>query len=372
MGHSHSSIVQEVVNNTLNESISSSITSNSQETSVETLIESSKACSSSVNQSNSCNMSNMAVAGNFSLGGIQSNKASVNFSCINSDTAAQKMENAAVSSISGELNVLNGTEAAAILNAKAAAASKTGSMAVGGNTDSNVSSKDINKVSNITKSTVENIFKSHLSQNLTSKTVDECIGRTVQKNALSAVGTKVGGNANIECNQSNTLEQVQECKQLSEALQTSITKTAQELGFKVESKTDTSNKAKMEGSAKSESIATGPIQDLGNALSGVIGSIGNLFGLASLGIAAPFIVICCCVCCCILLSCASSLVASKSGGGSGSGSSNNFSLPKGIGKHGKFRGGYSDTENLDGIEYLGSVGISMVSDIISDSSPLFE
>ena len=368
MGHSRSSIVQQVVNNTLNESISSSITSNSQEKSVETLVESSKSCSSSVNQSNSCNMSNMSVAGDFSLKGNMANKASVNFSCINSDTAAQAMESAAVSAIAGELDVLNGTAAAAKLNAEAAAASKTGSGGIGGSSDSNVSSTDDNNVSNITKSTIENIFKSHLSQKLTSKTVDECIGRTVQSNTLEAVGTKVGGNAAIECNLSNSLEQVQECKQLSEALQSSFTKTAQELGFAVEAKSETSSKSEMKSSAKSESIATGPIQDIGNAVSGIIGSVGNLFGLASLGMAAPFIVICCCVCCCVLLSCASSLVAAKSGGGSDSGSSNHFNFPR----HGKLRGGYSDTQNTDSIEYLGSLGISMVSDIISDSSPLFE
>lgn len=368
MGHSRSSIVQEVINNTLNSSISSSVTSNSQEKSVETLVESSKSCSSSVNQSNSCNLSNMDVAGNFSLSGTQSNKASVNFSCINSDTAAQAMESAAVSAISGELNVLNGTAAAAKLNAEVAAASKTGSGGIGGSATANVSSKDVNNISNITKSTIENIFKSHLSQNLTSKTVDECIGRTVQSNTIEAVGTKVGGNAAIECNQSNSLEQVQECKQLTEALQTSFTKTAQELGFSVETKSETSSKTEMEGSAKSESIATGPIQDIGNAVTGIIGSVGNLFGLASLGMAAPFIVICCCVCCCVLLSCASSLVAAKSGGGSNSGSSSHFNIPK----YGKLRGGYSDTENIDSIEYLGSLGISLVSDIISDTSPLFE
>lgn len=366
MGHSRSSIVQEVINNTLNESISSSITSNTQEKSVETLVESSKSCSSSINQSNSCNMSNMDVASNFSLSGKQSNKASVNFSCINSDTAAQAMESAAVSAIAGELNVLNGTAAAAKLNAEAAAASKTGSLAIGGSADSKISSKDVNNISNVTKSTVENLFKSNLSQKLTSKTVDECIGRTVQNNTLEAVGTKVGGSATIECNQSNSLEQVQECKQLTEALQSSFTKTAQELGFSFESKSETSSKTEMEGSATSESTATGPIQDIGNAVSGIIGSVGNLFGLASLGMAAPFIVICCCICCCVLLSCASSLVAAKSGAGSGS--SSHFNFPR----HGKLRGGFSDTENTDSIQYFGSLGISMVSDIISDSSPLFE
>ncbi len=380
MGSSKSKVVQEIINNTINSSISSSVSSNSQESSVETLVESAKSCSSSVNQSNSCNLSNISVAGDFVLGGTQSNKASVNFSCVNSSTAAQTMESSAVSAIAGELDTLNGTEAAAILNAKAAAASKTGSLAVGGSASSSSSSKNINNVSNITKSTIENIFKSHVSQNLTSKTVDECIGRTVQSNEINASGTKVGGNAKVECNQSNSLEQVSECKQLSEAIQTSFAKTAQELGFKVIAETSTSSKAKMEGSATSESVATGPIQDVGAAVSGVIGSIGGIASLASLGVAGPFIIYSCCICCCIILSVVCSMFAMKSGGGSGD--TGGFNMGKGLGnignmgrmgRMGKRRGGgNSETDSSDIIEYFGAVGIDIISDIISDSSPLFD
>jgi hypothetical protein len=377
MGHSKSKVVQEVINNTLNASISSSITSNSQESSVETLVESANSCSSSVDQSNSCNMSNMSVGGDLVIGGTQSNKGSVNFSCVSSSEAAQAMESAATSAIAGELDALNGTEAAAVLNAKAAAATKSGFASSGGSASSDVSSTNKNTVSNITKSNIENIFKSHLSQNLTSKTVDECIGRTVQKNELNVSGTKVGGNAKIECNQSNSLEQVQECKQLSSAIQGSFNKTAQELGFKVKTESTTSSKTKMEGSATSESVATGPIQDLGNAVSGIIGSVGNLFGLASLGVAGPFIVYSCCIVCCIILSCVSVMFVAKSGGDSGGTGGPSFSMPTKfpkMGKMGRRGGGFSnsETDSSDIIEYLGAVGIDMVSDIISDSSPLFD
>jgi hypothetical protein len=369
MGHSQSSIVQQIVNKTLNESISSSLTSNSQETSVETLVNSSKSCSSSVNQSNSCNMSKMKVAGDFTLGGTMTNKASVDFSCINSTTAASAMENAAVASIANELGSLNGTEAAAVLNAAAESSNKSGFASSGGSSSSNVNANTTNEVTNLTKSTIENIFKSHISQTLNSKTVDECIGRTVQNNTIEAVGTVVGGNAKIECNASNSLEQVQECKQLTEAITTALGKTAQELGFKMETTSSTKSKTEMKSSAKSENVSTGPIQDIGNAVSGIINSIGNIFGLASLGMAAPFVIICCCVCCCVLISCASSLVAAKSGGGSGS--SGNFNIPKGLG-HKNFKGGYSENENSDSVEYLGLLGINVMSEILSDSSPLFD
>ena len=390
MGHSHSRVNQQVLNNTLDENISKSITSNTQNQSVETLIESSKSCSSSVNQSNLCNISNDKISGNLNITGKIANKATVNFACINSDIAAQAMENSAVSSILGEINTLNGTEAAAVLNAKAAALSKSGSLGTSGNANSNINSTNENNVSNLTKSTVENIFKSNLSQKLTSKTVDECIGRTEQKNTVEAVGDEVGGNANVECTMSNTLEQVQECKQLSEAIQSAYSKTAQELGFKLVSENITANKTEMTSEAISETIATGPIQDIGNAISGVIGDISGLFGLASLGAGAPFIVICCIVCCVILLSCVSSLVMSKSSGSSTTNSNSNFTgtnqttnqatnpiansgnnaLETNPDTYSNLSGGYSQTTSSD-FNYIASFGLNILSDVFSDSSPLF-
>jgi hypothetical protein len=375
------------MNNTLNSTLSTSVTEHVQETSVESLVESAKSCSSMVAQSNSCNLSGMAVGGDFTFGGKQSNEAKVNFSCVNSDTAATSMEDAATSGVAGELSSLNGTEAGAKLNAMAAAASKTGSGGFGGDADSNVSSTASNNVTNQTESIVKNIFKSHISQHLSSKTVDECIGKTTQKNEMNLSGVKVGGNAKIECNQSNSLESVQECKQLTEAVQKSFTKTAQELGFKVASVSKTTSKTEMKSEAKSESIATGPIQDLGNAVSGILGGV---LGLASLGVAGPFIVICCCVCCCVLLSCASSMMMKSSGGSGGSGSSGSSGssassassafgkmkgLSSGFGKIKGFMGkggGDSETNSSDMIDYFGGMSIDIISDIISDSSPLFE
>ena len=102
---------------------------------------------------------------------------------------------------------------------------------------------------------------------------------------------------------------------------------------------------------------------MGNAISGIL-------GLASLGVAGPFIVICCAVCCCIILSVVSSMFAMKSGGGSSGSSGNPLSgMHKGFHK-GFHRGGNSDTENSnsDIVEYLGAVGVDLISDLISDSS----
>lgn len=369
MGSSHSNATSNLTNNVLNTTDISDINKSVVESAVSVLIKNASSCSSAVNQSNNCSLNNSKVAGTLNLGGTQSNVASVNFSCVQASSAHGEMASAMSQALQGQLKAVSGTEAAGKLNAAAEAANKSGFGSWGGGSaDSNTNTNVTNNITNQTKATIENIYEQNLKSNFSSETVNECIGKTTQKNNISAEGDVVGENANVTCNQSNTLQQVQECKQMAEAANKTLQQTAQELGFKVVASNETSTKDELSAESKTKNENTGPIQDIGSAVSGVIGSIGNLFGLASLGMAAPFIVICCCVCCCVLLSCASSLVAAKSGGGgSDSGSSSHFNFPK----HGKLRGGYSDT-NTDSIEYLGSLGISMVSDIISDSSPLFE
>lgn len=365
MGGSHSSVKDSIVNNTINQTDIENTTKNIQESATNTLIKTASSCSSSVNQSNSCNLSGAAVAGNFTLGGKQSNKASVNFSCIQANSASSSMTDSMVNSIGNELGVLNGTEAAAKLNAAAESANKSGFGSWGGGSaSSNVSTGVENNVTNSTKSIVENIFKKNLSNNFNSETVNECIGRTTQSNSIEAVGVKVGGNANVECDQSNTVEQVQECKQLTEAVNKTLSQTAQELGFKVNTSSETGSKSEIESAAKSKSEDTGPIQDLGNAVSG-------LLGLASLGIAGPFIIYACCICCCIILSIVSSMFVMKSSGGSMPNVQGSINLGKGANKMNlKFgkphKGGYSD--NSDVFEYLGVAGINLISDICSESS----
>ena len=366
MGSSSSSATASITNNVLNTTDISNINKSVVESAVNVLIKNAAMCSSSVNQSNNCSLNSSKTGGNLNLGGTQSNKASVNFSCVQSSSAAGEMASAMSQALQGELKAVSGTEAAGALNAAAESANKTGFGGFGGGSNSNVNTSVNNNITNQTKATIENIYEQNLKSNFNSETVSECIGKTAQKNNISAEGDVVGGNANVTCNQSNTLEQVQECKQMAEAANKTLQETAQKLGFKVLTESETALADKLAAEAKAKNESTGPIQDLGNAVSGIIGSVGNLFGLASLGMAAPFIVVCCCVCCCVLLSCASSLMAAKSGGGSGP--SGNFNIPR----HGKLRGGYSDTENTDTVEYLGLLGINAISEIMSDSSPLFE
>lgn len=379
MGGSHSSVKSSITNNTINTTDISNTTKNIQETATNTLVENASSCASSVNQSNSCNLSGAQIAGNFDLGGTQTNKASVNFSCVQSSSAANSMADAMSSSIANELGVLNGSEAANKMNAAAAAATKSGFGSWGsGSSKADTDTNIANNITNQTKMAVENIFKKNLSNNFSSKTVDECIGRTKQSNSIEAVNVKVGGNANVECNQSNTLEQVSECKQMTEAINKTISQTAQELGLKVEavSKTSTKSESTSKTETKTESEGAAAFVDSLAKLASVFNPFSSLFGLGGAAALIPCLICfcCCCVCCILIIG-----GVAKSGGGSVSATPGGFNvtmpkgLPKGLGKFGRFRGGYSDTNNSsDIIEYLSVTGIDFISDVLTDNSPIFE
>lgn len=372
MGHSSSSTNTNITNRIANTTDISSINKNVVESATNVLIESAATCSNAVNQNNSCSIAGAKIGSNLNLNSDQVNKASVNFSCIQSATAANQMANAMKQGIMGELNSVSNSEVAAALNAAAAAIQKSGFASTGGSSSANTDSNVSNVVTNETKVTIENIYEQNLKNNFNSKTVDECIGKTTQNNTLSAAGAVVAGEANVSCIQTNTLEAVQECKQLMEAANKTLEKTAQELQFRVV-KSDTtkmSSEVKAKTSALNED--TGPIQDLGNAVSQVVGSISDLFGMASLGVAAPFVIYCCFICCCLIISMVSSLVAAKAAGDSGS-------LPpslqghynKGKSKFGEFTKGFKGGNgNSLEFDYLANTGLNLISDILlSESSP---
>jgi hypothetical protein len=127
----------------------------------------------------------------------------------------------------------------------------------------------------------------------------------------------IGGNANVECIQTASLEQVQNCKQLSSAIAKTTNNTFQELGLKTSTTNKTSDSTISSNTAKSENISTGVLQDLGSALSNIIDSIGFAF-------LTPYLMSSCSIFCCIIIMLCLGVVA-KLIASNNSASSNNLS-----------------------------------------------
>ncbi len=302
MGKSKSSSSQTITNNTVNQNYMDTLNKTVMNSAVSTMINNASSCSSAVNQNNSCDMSGTKVSGDFDFSGNQSNTAKVDFSCIQANQTSADMASTMMASMVAEMKALNGTDAAAQLNTAAQSSNNTGFGATGGSSSSSSSTNVTNNVTNETITKVENVFEQNLSNNFSANTVNECIGKTSQSNSQDLSNMDIGGNAKVECFQANSLEQVQECKQLSEAVSSTTQKTFQELGLKTEVDNSTSTQTESTVSSKSENVSTGPIQDLGNAISGIIGSVTGLASLAFLGpILGPICSLCSCIVCILLI-----------------------------------------------------------------------
>ncbi len=275
---SKSSTSQNITNNTINQNLMKTVNENLMNVSTDTLIKNANSSSSSVSQNNLCKTELGNVTGDLNIGGTQSNVAKVDFSAVQASSAANDMSTAMIQNMISQMKSLNGTEDATALNNAASAASNQGSLTTGGNVSSSTSSKtDVtNNVTNETISYVQNLFSQNINNNFSAETVNQCIGKTTQTNEQDVQAGDVGGNANVSCIQTNSVEQVQHCEQLAQAINETMLKTAAELGLTVVAESDTKTTTESSVIADATATATGVIQDTGTAVSGIIDSVGGL------------------------------------------------------------------------------------------------
>jgi hypothetical protein len=283
MGKSKSEASQTITNNTVNKNTINTLNETIMNSAVETIINNASSCSSAVNVNNSCDMSNTKIGGDFTFGGNQTSQAKVNFNCIIETETSSEMATAMLASMVAEMKALNGTEAAADLNTASQASNKSGFISMPGTAGSNSKVNVENNVTNETISNVKNIFQQNLSNNFSSNTVSECIGKTNVSNSQDLSNMDIGGNAKVECIQTASVEQVQNCKLLSSAIQKTTQETLQELGLTVETESSTGTSTESTVTSKSENISTGPIEEMGNAISSIVGAVGLAYLGPSIG-----------------------------------------------------------------------------------------
>ena len=362
MGKSKSKSSQTITNNTINQNTIDTLNKTIMNSAVETMINNASSCSSAININNSCDMSNTKIVGDFTFNGNQTAQAKVNFNCIQANETSADMATSMMSSMIAEMKSLNGTDAAAQLNTASQSSNKSGfaSMPSGSSSDSKVNVT--NNVTNDTISNVKNIFEQNLNNNFTANTVNECIGKTNVSNTQDLSNMDIEGNVKIECIQTASVEQVQNCKQLSSAIQKTTMATLQELGLTVETESSTGSSTESTVTSKSENVATGPIEEAGNAISSIIGSLG----MAYMGpIVGSVVIVCVCV---ILLGVlgflASQFMSSENGGklidkidNSGMGSMDMGGMDMyGMDMYGMDMPGMSGMAGMAGMGNLSSVG----------------
>jgi hypothetical protein len=299
MGGSKSSSEQTITNKTINKNYLDNLNKTIMNAGVETLVKQANQCGTAVNQNNTCKNKNVEAAGDYYYGSTQDNKAKINFSCINSASAQGDMSQEMMAQLLQDVKNTNNTSLATTLNALADNKSQTGFLSTPpiGKVASKTKQNITQTIENETVNKIQNIYEQNLQNNFTSDTVNECIGKSRQDNITDIENIKAEGNVEINCNQANNLEAVQNCQQLATAVSKTSSAVAQELGLTIinESVTKTENEAT--GVTKTTVEATGPISELGDAFSNILGA----FGMAFL---TPFVIpsiICSVVCCCIII-----------------------------------------------------------------------
>lgn len=332
-----SNLTNNIVNETTLKSLNKTVVNNASNT----LINSASTCEQITDLSNLCQTNirgGLSASGRGStidLTARQSNAAKINLSCIQSSSAATDMKTKMIEAVKNEIALKANNDIMAKLALAAAAEGTSGAGANLGQdqvVNSNTTSNTTNNVRNTFNQQIENVLEKNFSNNFSSDTVNKCLGRTSASNTggLSVdgpVSASDGGVISGGCIQSNTVEQVTQCEALSEAVNKSLEDTAKDLGLQIKKDDKTGASTDSEMSATSTAVATGPIQDIGNAVSGVIDSVGGVFGNiaggAALGAVAPFALsLCLCCCCCII----SVIFFMLSSGGSSS-SSSKIDLP---------------------------------------------
>lgn len=291
MGKSQSKSVQNTSSETLNENITDTLNKTIMNSGVETLVKNASQCSSSVNQNNVCSMKNAVIGGDFNFGGNQSNKANVNFTCIQANKTSADMASNMIQTMLAEIDTINGTGIAAQLNNASDSSNKSGFGSTGGKASSTSKTNTNNNITNATKNKIQNIYEQNLKSNFTSETLSECIGKTTQTNLQDLDGIIVSGNANVTCEQTNTLEQIQECKQMADAISKTTQETLQELGIEIKTENESSTEIESINKSTSENVSTGPISEIFTGVANVLSSIFNLAVLGPILIIIVVIVI---------------------------------------------------------------------------------
>ena len=256
------------------------------QTGIETLIKTANSCSNAVSQSNDCSSNNVTAGGDYVDNSVQSNAAKVSFSCVNSSTAKTGMASEMMAKASAEMKAAADAKLLSDQKAQGSASTTTGAgaTAIANQSSTNSSTSTNTKITNQSVQNITNLYEQKLNSAFTSDTVNQCIGKTVQENKTSRSNINAAGNVKTSCIQTNSLEAVQECKALADVVNSVSQQVLQESGIKVATESTTKQETKSTTEASNTAVATGPIQDAGNAIAGIMGAasggpMSSIFGV---------------------------------------------------------------------------------------------
>lgn len=255
--------------NTLNKSVNNFVTTN--------VMKQAADCHTSSNQQNSKTFDNIKGT-SLVVGGNMSNKLNLNFSCVASSNFQSTLNQGIMSEYLAAVKNNVSTEALAQMNASAASSNKSGFGATGGSSDATTNTNvDLTNINNTTQN-IQNVIETTIANNTSMESVQSCIANVQQSNSNKFANLVMTGAIIDMSNMSNEAEIATECILTAANTSKSTSEIASKLGITIANDTKTKSEGSITSKTTSENVSTGPIQDLGNAVSGIINSIGGIFG----------------------------------------------------------------------------------------------
>lgn len=273
------------INKTVNKQITENITNDA------------KSCSNAANINQNIDFSSTEIGGDFTFTGGQTAKAFVDFSCVQVGSVLQKSAQSMKDTLMDSLQKSVSANVLDTMNAKASSAQESG---FGSFADTSTAT-DVKQTVNFSQTTntrkhLENLVESEIRNKFTTNTISDCINTSNIAQNFNVSGAKIKGSANVVLEQEAALDAVGKCIQNQQIVNNIASDVAKTIGLDYKTVDTTVKTTAMEAEATAESKSTGPIGEVFAGVSGVLESIGNIFGLGGLGgiiIVVGILAVCC-------------------------------------------------------------------------------
>ena len=321
MGSSSSSTVNQKYDTTIvNKSDINILNENVNNFVANTVVSQAAACSASISQLQTVDLSGMDVAGDLDIGEVdQTQSSAITFDCVQVSKFQNDIANGVLAEYTNAMKNSYSTEALDKLTA-AAEAKGSGGFGTTGKVSADSTVNVDYKFTNITDTnqTLQNVVKNAITNNMSMNSTQECVSKVAASQKFTAAGTKVGGNVKIGAirqNQASTM--MAKCVQEQGSSNKITNAVAAQLGVTIDNSNSVKKTTTISSEASSTAKNSGLFQSIGEGIGSIFSGIfGGLFAGIFGTMAGPSS-ICSSVCCCIVIICIAIFAMSGMGGSGG-------------------------------------------------------
>lgn len=281
VNNNNQTIVNKNAINFLNQQISETIS--------KTTINNSAKCMSSVNQSQVLDLSGCEAGQDINVTNVDMKQvAVVDFSCIQVSSIQNTVAQEIMSEIMGQIKANTDATSLNSMDAAAAAAATTGTLAAGTSDADSTSVNNFNlQVRTDNTTNIQNIIKTSINNEFNVEDVQNCINQIDQEQKINLSRCKAGNNINVSgIKMEQGITSTAKCVQEKNVAQKIIDNAVSRLGVIIEAET----KSKAEVTMKATSESTAATEGLNDLLGASCGSSDSA-GSAQMSIICIIIVI---------------------------------------------------------------------------------